>query len=132
MLDIAIKCEISKMYIDFTCFKENSTVVPHRICHFFGIKPKEEVELNLSLENENQAFSAKIFRVKTGQMKLKWSHEFTNLLKEEIPEWEDIKPKQRQGNGRIHFKKTSLKNRYIINFGPSHSLSGTLPREPDL
>ena len=110
--------------IDFSCFKENSTGVPHRVCHFFGVKPKEEVELNLSLENKNQTFSAKIFTVKTGQMKLKWNYELTTLLREKLPEWEDIKPKQKPNleNGYIHFKKTSLKNRYIIDITPSSVL----------
>ena len=48
-------------------------------------------------------------------LKFQWNADFTDFLKNQIPNWSEIKPGEKNSNIFMHFKRLSGENTYQVN-----------------
>jgi predicted restriction endonuclease len=102
--------------LDYSSFHERATAIPQDFYQFFNTSIQNERELPVMLLSGHFKFKATI-KTKLKQHKRKyinWESDFSNYLKEEFLNWEDIEAGEKTSNMKLAFIKENDSNAYQI------------------
>lgn len=108
--------------LDYSSFHERATAIPQDFYQFFNTSIQNEKELPVMLLSGHFKFKATI-RTKLKQHKRKyinWESDFSNYLKEEFLNWEDIEAGEKTSNMKLAFIKENDSNTYQILVGSTN------------
>ena len=102
--------------LDYSSFHERATAIPQDFHQFFNTSIQNEKELPVMLLSGHFKFKATI-KTKLKQHKRKyinWESDFSNYLKEEFLDWEDIEAGEKTSSMKLAFIKENDSNAYQI------------------
>jgi len=102
-------------YIDYSIFEHNTSTIDQNFYKFFNISKEDESKKNIVLiDNDKNQYEAYI-RHETGRKLIKWNKDFTDYLKNQIPEWKKIQKGDKSSNHKLVFLKTEVENNFNID-----------------
>lgn len=111
-----IKENVLVKNLDYSSFHERATAIPQDFYQFFNTSIQNEKELPVMLLSGHFKFKAAI-KTKLKQHKRKyinWESDFSNYLKEEFLDWENIEAGKKTSNMKLAFIKENDSNTYQI------------------
>ena len=108
--------------LDYSSFRERATAIPQDFYQFFNTSIQNEKEFSVMLLSGHFKFKATI-KTKLKQHKRKyinWESDFSNYLKEEFLDWEDIEAGEKTSNMKLAFIKENNSNAYQILIGSTN------------
>jgi hypothetical protein len=103
--------------VDHSCFDSSSSGIPQALHHIFqplGLQVGAHFKIVASKE---LTFDFEVLKNagRDSSLRFKWSTDFTDFLKNQIPNWSKIKPGEKNSNIFMHFKRLSGENTYQVN-----------------
>ncbi len=101
--------------LDFSSFKYNGSVIPKELYKYFEIpNTKEKLTINLNLKKKKFESQITWTRPKSPVRRIFWGNDFSDFLKEHFSEWINLKPKTKETDFNLSFKKID-ENNYDIS-----------------
>ena len=103
--------------VDHSCFDSSSSGIPQALHHIFqplGLQVGAHFKIIASKE---LTFDFEVLKNagRDSSLKFQWNADFTDFLKNQIPNWSEIKPGEKNSNIFMHFKRLSGENTYQVN-----------------
>ena len=108
--------------LDYSAFRSGSGI-PQTFYEFFNINTVNKEDIHLILLGNDKSFDAKITwtRPDSPVRRVFWGQDFTNLLKQNFPNWETVKPHDKNSQMGLVFNKTNKENVYKVSFNQTSS-----------
>ena len=108
--------------LDYSAFIRGSGI-PQAFYSFFNINTENKEDIHLILLGNDKSFDAKITwtRPDSPVRRVFWGQDFTNLLKQNFPNWETVKPHDKNSQMGLVFNKTNKENVYKVSFNQTSS-----------
>ena len=103
--------------VDHSCFDSSSSGIPQALHHIFqplGLQVGAHFKIIASKE---LTFNFEVLKNagRDSSLKFQWNADFTDFLKNQIPNWSEIKSGEKNSNIFMHFKRLSGENTYQVN-----------------
>ena len=108
--------------LDYSSFRRGSGI-PQAFYGFFNINTENKEDIHLILLGNDNSFKAIITwtRPDSPVRRVFWGQDFTNLLKQNFPNWETVKPHDKNSQMGLVFNKTNKENVYKVSFNQTSS-----------
>ena len=107
--------------LDYSCFEHNTSTIDKNFYSFFNLDAENKNKVNILLidssGNKHTSYirHASESREASPVKLIKWNKSFTDHLKKEFPNWEEVKKGEKTENYKLVFKKTDESNTYNIS-----------------
>ncbi|MDB2678179.1 phospholipase D-like domain-containing protein [Gammaproteobacteria bacterium] len=106
--------------VDPSCFDSSSSGIPQALHHFFSAGNPSGLQAEAHFKivaNKGLTFNFEVLKNAGRDLSLKfqWNVDFTDFLKNQIPNWSKIKPGEKNSNIFMHFKRLSGENTYQVS-----------------
>jgi len=101
-------------YIDYSIFEHNTSTIDQNFYQFFNLSKEDESRKSVVIiDNKKNQYEAYI-RHETGRKLIKWNKDFTDYLKNQIPEWRRVQKGDKSSNHMLVFLKSEVENVFNI------------------
>ena len=89
--------------LDYSCFSEDSSGVPHRLYSFFKLEVGSKLEKKLLLKKDTDQFEAILLPSGENRYKIKWERDLTEYLKKSVQDWKKIEARSKSYEHFLYF-----------------------------